>query len=104
MLVGPAGQPAAGTPPGYDDDVQAMAEKVQGYTPNLLGKPKFENVVFAKGEPMKYEVDVEVRGRSVIVRRREGRCCRGEAVVRHLRGRGSVPMTTDQIMALTRGA
>ena len=25
-------------------DVQAMSEKVQGYKPNLLGKPKFENV------------------------------------------------------------
>ena len=25
-------------------DVQAMSEKVQGYRPNLLGKPKFENV------------------------------------------------------------
>ena len=25
-------------------DVQAMSEKVQGYQPNLLGKPKFENV------------------------------------------------------------
>ena len=50
------------------------------------------------------EVDFEVRGRSVFVRRREGQCCRGEAVVRHLRGRGSIRMTTDQIMALTRGA
>jgi antitoxin PrlF len=49
------------------------------------------------------EVDFEVRGKTVIVRRREGQSLRGEAVVRHLRGRGSVRMSTDQIMALTRG-
>ena len=28
---------------------------------------------------------------------------RGEALVAHLRGRGDVPMTTEEIMALTRG-
>ena len=28
---------------------------------------------------------------------------RGEGLVAHLRGRGDVPMTTEEIMALTRG-
>jgi AbrB family looped-hinge helix DNA binding protein len=28
---------------------------------------------------------------------------RGRALIEHMRGRGSVPMSTDEIMALTRG-
>lgn len=51
------------------------------------------------------EVDFELEGSTVrIVRvppkRREGR---GETVVRRLRGRGAVKMSTDEILALTRG-
>jgi AbrB family looped-hinge helix DNA binding protein len=51
------------------------------------------------------EVDFVVEGRSVrLVRvsahRKESR---GQATVRHLRGSATVRMTTDEIMALTRG-
>ncbi|MFA6109559.1 MAG: AbrB/MazE/SpoVT family DNA-binding domain-containing protein [Candidatus Latescibacterota bacterium] len=49
------------------------------------------------------EVEFEIRGKTVLIRKREGRSRRGEALVRHLRGRGSVRMSTDEIMALTRG-
>ena len=48
------------------------------------------------------EVEFEVRGDVVVVTKAEtGR--RGRRVVANLRGRGDVPMTTDEIMALTRG-
>ncbi len=47
------------------------------------------------------EVEFEVRGDVVLVTKAEtGR--RGRLVVENLRGRGDVPMTTDEIMALTR--
>ena len=47
------------------------------------------------------EVEFEVRGDVVVVTKAEtGR--RGRRVVENLRGRGDVPMTTDEIMALTR--
>ena len=47
------------------------------------------------------EVEFEVRGDVVVVTKAEtGR--RGRRVVANLRGRGDVPMTTDEIMALTR--
>ena len=49
------------------------------------------------------EVEFEVRGKKVIMLKAAGQPYRGEAVVRHLRGRGSVKMSTDEIMALTRG-
>ncbi|MCL2717143.1 MAG: AbrB/MazE/SpoVT family DNA-binding domain-containing protein [Alphaproteobacteria bacterium] len=51
------------------------------------------------------EVEVEFDGNVVkIVRAAEARKPgRGARVVAHLRGRGSVKMTTDEIMALTRG-
>ena len=49
------------------------------------------------------EVEFEVSGDSVIIRKAKNQRSRGEMVVRHLRGRGSVKMTTDEIMALTRG-
>ena len=52
------------------------------------------------------EVEFEVVGQTVRVRkirraREAGR--RGKSIVQRLRGRGSVRMTTDQILALTRG-
>lgn len=51
------------------------------------------------------EVDFEVRGDSVVVlkpaRSRRGR--RGNGLVERMRGRGTVRMSTDEIMALTRG-
>ena len=47
------------------------------------------------------EVEFEVRGDVVVVTKADtGR--RGRRVVESLRGRGDVPMTTDEIMALTR--
>lgn len=52
------------------------------------------------------EVEFEVVGQAVRIRkvrraRREGR--RGKSLVTRLRGRGSVRMGTDEILALTRG-
>ena len=38
-----------------------------------------------------------------IVRAKARRASRGERLVQHLRRRGDVAMTTDEIMALTRG-
>jgi AbrB family looped-hinge helix DNA binding protein len=51
------------------------------------------------------EVELEVVGDAVQIRRVEGGSgARGRSLVAQLRGRGSVAMTTDEIMALTRGA
>ena len=52
------------------------------------------------------EVEFEVVGKAVRMRKvrhagRGGR--RGKSIVERLRGRGSVRMTTDEILALTRG-
>ena len=52
------------------------------------------------------EVEFEVTGQTVRirkVRRGEARGRRGKSIVERLRGRGSVRMTTDEILALTRG-
>jgi len=50
------------------------------------------------------EVDFVVDGDTVrIVRSAEPKSSRGDRLVEHLRGRGSVKMTTDEILALTRG-
>jgi AbrB family looped-hinge helix DNA binding protein len=50
------------------------------------------------------EVTFEVRGDGVLVRPADGvGQTRGEAIVRHLSGRGSIPITSDQLMAMTRG-
>lgn len=49
------------------------------------------------------EVEFEVDGDSVRIRKAGKRMRRGEAIVAHLRGRGTTRMTTDEIMALTRG-
>ena len=48
------------------------------------------------------EVDFVVEGESVRIVKRADRS-RGRRLVEHMRGRGSVKMTTDEIMALTRG-
>jgi AbrB family looped-hinge helix DNA binding protein len=52
------------------------------------------------------EVDFEYDGKTVrLVRSKKSRKDgRGARLVAHLRGRGDVGMTTDAIMALTRGA
>ena len=52
------------------------------------------------------EVEFEQRGNQVYIRRsrRKKAPSRGERLVEHLRAfRGSVDMTTDEVMALTRG-
>jgi AbrB family looped-hinge helix DNA binding protein len=50
------------------------------------------------------EVEFEVVGDGVLIRKAESAGRRGRALVRRLRGRGTVAMTTDEIMALTRGS
>ncbi|MGH6890793.1 MAG: AbrB/MazE/SpoVT family DNA-binding domain-containing protein [Dongiaceae bacterium] len=50
------------------------------------------------------EVDFVLDGRSVrIIRRKKSKTGRGARIVAHLRNRGDVAMSTDEIMALTRG-
>ena len=52
------------------------------------------------------EVEFEVVGKAVRmrkVRRAGGTGRRGKSIVERLRGRGSVRLTTDEILALTRG-
>ena len=50
------------------------------------------------------EVEFEVVGNAVRIRKtRHARRGRGASLVARLRGRGSVKMTTDEILALTRG-
>ncbi|MGH6958505.1 MAG: AbrB/MazE/SpoVT family DNA-binding domain-containing protein [Caulobacteraceae bacterium] len=51
------------------------------------------------------EVEFHFNGEVVQLRRatRGRKPTRGEQVVAHLRGRGDLKMTTDEIMALTRG-
>ena len=49
------------------------------------------------------EVEFELRGNTVIVRRVAKAPRRGPRLLQALRGRGSTRMSTDQIMALTRG-
>lgn len=50
-------------------------------------------------------VDFEVDGNTVRIRRARGRQTRGRgrSIVEHLRGKATGGMTTDEIMALTRG-
>jgi len=51
------------------------------------------------------EVDFEVEGDTVRIRKARGRRTRGRgrSVVEHLRGKATSGMTTEEIMALTRG-
>ena len=50
------------------------------------------------------EVEFELDGKAVRIRpaRRKTISSRGDRLVARMRGRGDVPMSTDQIMALTR--
>ena len=48
------------------------------------------------------EVELEVVGDEIRLRKAAGRQRRGRDLVGRLRGRGSVQMTTEEIMALTR--
>jgi AbrB family looped-hinge helix DNA binding protein len=51
------------------------------------------------------EVEFDYDGNAVRIRpsRRKSRSGRGWELVKHMRGRGDVGMTTDEILALTRG-
>jgi len=52
------------------------------------------------------EVEFEIVGRAVRIRKvrsAKGKGTRGKSLVARLRGQGSVRMTTDEILALTRG-
>jgi len=49
------------------------------------------------------EVEFELDGDSVRLRKARGTRTRGEALIARLRGRGTTRLSTDQIMALTRG-
>ena len=48
------------------------------------------------------EVEFSIRGNSAILTKAGGGTRRGGALVQHMRGRGSVRMSTDEILALTR--
>ena len=49
------------------------------------------------------QVEFEVKGKKVLIRKAARQRHRGERIVGHLRGRGRIQMSTDEIMALTRG-
>jgi AbrB family looped-hinge helix DNA binding protein len=50
------------------------------------------------------DVEWEMRDGVALLRKsRANRQRRGPALIEHMRGRGTVQMTTDEIMALTRG-
>lgn len=49
------------------------------------------------------EVEFDIVGDTVRIRKKRGRTTRGDAVIAGLRGTGSSRLTTDEIMALTRG-
>lgn len=50
------------------------------------------------------EVEFEIVKRGVLLKKARENRPRGCAVVEHLRGRGDVAMSTDEILALTRGS
>jgi AbrB family looped-hinge helix DNA binding protein len=49
------------------------------------------------------EVEFDVEGGAVRIRKARGSGRRGEALVARLRGRATTRITTDEILALTRG-
>ncbi|HMU79519.1 MAG TPA: AbrB/MazE/SpoVT family DNA-binding domain-containing protein [Microthrixaceae bacterium] len=49
------------------------------------------------------EVEFERRRDSIVIRKSSRGRSRGQQLAERLRGRGDVEMTTDEIMALTRG-
>jgi AbrB family looped-hinge helix DNA binding protein len=48
------------------------------------------------------EVEFEISGNAVRIRKVRGPSRRGASLLSRMRGRGSIRMTTDQILALTR--
>jgi AbrB family looped-hinge helix DNA binding protein len=49
------------------------------------------------------EVEWELREGVAVLKKGGGERRRGRALIEHMRGRGTVSMTTEEIMALTRG-
>ncbi len=49
------------------------------------------------------EVEFEIQQGAVLLRKAEGSQRRGRALIEHMRGRADAGLSTDQIMALTRG-
>jgi len=49
------------------------------------------------------EVEFEVLGDAVVLRKAKGTRRRGRSLVARMKGKATVSMTTDQIMAVTRG-
>uniref|UniRef100_A0A831U1V1 AbrB/MazE/SpoVT family DNA-binding domain-containing protein n=1 Tax=Geobacter metallireducens TaxID=28232 RepID=A0A831U1V1_GEOME len=49
------------------------------------------------------EVEFVIEGNTVYLRKVEGTGARGKRLVERMRGRATVRMSTDEIMALTRG-
>ncbi len=50
------------------------------------------------------EVEFEVVGDAVVMRKANGERRRGRSVVSRMKGKATVTMTTDEILELTRGA
>ncbi len=48
------------------------------------------------------EVHFEIAGNAVQIKKVRGATGRGESLIAHLKGRGTVRMSTDEILALTR--
>jgi AbrB family looped-hinge helix DNA binding protein len=48
------------------------------------------------------EVLFEIEGNTARIKKARGAAARGKALVAHLKGRGTVRMSTDEILALTR--
>ena len=49
------------------------------------------------------EVEFDVKGDALLLKKARTSRRRGRRIVEHLRGRGTVRMSTDEILALTRG-
>jgi len=49
------------------------------------------------------EIEFERVGATIVIHKISGVTSRGQRLAQRLRGRGDVAMTTDEIMALTRG-
>ena len=49
------------------------------------------------------EVDFRIEGKRVVLEKAKGRSMRGKDLVDRIKGKATVSMSTDEIMALTRG-
>ena len=49
------------------------------------------------------EIEFVVKGKKVFLHKISKRNMRGQAIIQRMRGKGTIKMSTDQIMSLTRG-